>query len=91
MRAIHWIPTSQDLDGFQKSFLPCDLDLSIRRVNLRLTGPPTFNYIEAYLVDQDEMTFSPLWMQIAMAKWVGTQTGVVIYISSSVISFTVTY
>ena len=28
----------QDQDGFQKSFHPCDLDLRIRRVNLRLTG-----------------------------------------------------
>ena len=88
MRAIQSIPTSQDLDGFQKSFHPCDLDLSIRRVNLRLTGPPTVKYIEAYLVDQVEMT---LQMQIAMAKWVSTQAGVVIYISSSVIRLTVTY
>ena len=59
MRAIQSIPTSEDLDGFQKSFHPCDLELSIKRVNLRLTGPPTFEYIEAYLVDQVEMTLSP--------------------------------
>ena len=49
------IATSQDLDGFQKSFHPCDLDLSIRMVNLRLTWRPTFKYIEAYLVDQTFM------------------------------------
>ena len=41
-------------------------------VNLPLPGPPTFKYIEAYLVDQgwgDMSTFRPLWMQIEMAEW----------------------
>ena len=59
MRAIQWIPTSQGLDGFQKSFHPCDLDLGIRRVNLHPAGP-TFQNIEAYLDNQVEVTLSPL-------------------------------
>ena len=59
MTAIQWVPTSHDLYGFQKSFYPCDLELSIRRVNLPHTEPPTFEYKDAYSVDQVKMTSSP--------------------------------
>ena len=79
---------------FKNLFILVILTSANIRVNLPLTGPPTFKFIEAYLVDQIGVTALQTFMNANYDGQVGEAletAGRVIYISSSVISLTVTY
>ena len=82
VRAIHWIPTWQGLDGFQRSLRPCPLDrssLSIRRVNPYATSG--YNLVNTKWCKKPENDWNPgIWVliwesSVRAIHWIPTWQG----------------